>query len=565
MCVIRAVAPSRATAVRVVPEAGGAGSAALTPGAISETASSRPPAAKAARAAAATSSRSPKPSATADQPGCGDEGVLLLGAAALPVAGAELCVERLRGCRHAVCLVPQLVDEGGDDAPTCRGVGLDLAPVRLDLPRRRSGHEVEDLRDPRQRHPQQSQRRHESGALQLTGGVAAVARVRVDLRRRQQPQVVVQPQRLRRQPGDAGEVADGHQRRRSRSSSPSSPVDLTGTTTVGLAAGSRSTPASPRRLESVPHGRGSAERLSARAARRSPAVHLESACRATRMTRVGATSARPDHPGDRTCPSARARPPAAPRSPWPGRTHGNRSAVTCHLRCGDACFVAAPNTTETSYFRDVAATALSRRSVVGAGLTVAAVAALPAAPVAAAPGAARRAGGRSPGRPALHRHRTGGRHRRHRVRAGRLPVGRDPALGRPDPRRRAGLRPAPPERRRAGGPVRLQQRLPRHHRDQPLRHQRPARVQPRVHQRGHHVPARHPARDRHPHRVGGARDVRGRADPAQARRRLDVRPGCAPQPADHPRHPVRRRRPRRRLRPAEDRRPTPPAARCAAP
>ena len=42
--------------------------------------------------------------------------------------------------------------------------------------------------------------------------------------------------------------------------------------------------------------------------------------------------------------------------PMAGHTHGTRSAVTCHLRCGDACFFAAPNTTETSYFRDVAAT-----------------------------------------------------------------------------------------------------------------------------------------------------------------------------------------------------------------
>ena len=74
--------------------------------------------------------------------------------------------------------------------------------------------------------------------------------------------------------------------------------------------------------------------------------------------------------------------------PKVNRTHGNRSPVTCHLRCGDACFQEVPNTTETSYFRDIAAKALSRRSVVGAGLTVAAVAALPSAPVAAAPGGA---------------------------------------------------------------------------------------------------------------------------------------------------------------------------------
>ncbi len=32
--------------------------------------------------------------------------------------------------------------------------------------------------------------------------------------------------------------------------------------------------------------------------------------------------------------------------PMAGQTHGNRSAVTCHLRCGDACSVPAPNTTD---------------------------------------------------------------------------------------------------------------------------------------------------------------------------------------------------------------------------
>jgi secreted PhoX family phosphatase len=71
--------------------------------------------------------------------------------------------------------------------------------------------------------------------------------------------------------------------------------------------------------------------------------------------------------------------------PMAGQTHGNRSAVTCHLRCGDACFQEVPNTTETSYFRDVAATVLSRRSVVGTGLSVAALTAVPMARAAAAP------------------------------------------------------------------------------------------------------------------------------------------------------------------------------------
>ncbi|MFC7363417.1 PhoX family protein [Nocardioides astragali] len=98
----------------------------------------------------------------------------------------------------------------------------------------------------------------------------------------------------------------------------------------------------------------------------------------------------PPCPSPAAAPSAATSADIAPRTllPMAGRTHGNRSPVTCHLRCGDACSVPAPNTTETSYFRDVAARALSRRSVVGAGLTAAAVAALPMTPAAARPGLA---------------------------------------------------------------------------------------------------------------------------------------------------------------------------------
>lgn len=88
--------------------------------------------------------------------------------------------------------------------------------------------------------------------------------------------------------------------------------------------------------------------------------------------------------------------------PMAGRTHGNRSAVTCHLRCGDACFTEVPNTTETSYFRDVAATALSRRTLLGAAAAGAATVAF--APqttgrAVAAPGSAPRPHG--PGRAGL--------------------------------------------------------------------------------------------------------------------------------------------------------------------
>ena len=63
--------------------------------------------------------------------------------------------------------------------------------------------------------------------------------------------------------------------------------------------------------------------------------------------------------------------------------HGNRSPVTCHLRCGDACFTDAPNTTRTPYFRDIAATALSRRSILGAAAVGTAGVALASQPAAA--------------------------------------------------------------------------------------------------------------------------------------------------------------------------------------
>jgi uncharacterized protein len=91
-------------------------------------------------------------------------------------------------------------------------------------------------------------------------------------------------------------------------------------------------------------------------------------------------------------------PPSPTRTllPMAGQTHGSRSAVTCHLRCGDACFQAVPNTTDTSYFRDIASSVLSRRSVVGTGLAVGALTALPVAQAAAAPSAGPAARGHRP-------------------------------------------------------------------------------------------------------------------------------------------------------------------------
>lgn len=69
--------------------------------------------------------------------------------------------------------------------------------------------------------------------------------------------------------------------------------------------------------------------------------------------------------------------------PMAGLTHGNRSAITCHLRCGDACAAEAPNRSDAPYFRDIAAQAVSRRALLGAGAAATAVGVLSAEPAAA--------------------------------------------------------------------------------------------------------------------------------------------------------------------------------------
>jgi len=57
-----------------------------------------------------------------------------------------------------------------------------------------------------------------------------------------------------------------------------------------------------------------------------------------------------------------------------GHAVGKRSAVTCHLKCADACFHPVPNPTTNDYFRDIAGAALSRRSLlIGVGVGAAAI------------------------------------------------------------------------------------------------------------------------------------------------------------------------------------------------
>ena len=256
-----------------------------------------------------------------------------------------------------------------------------------------------------------------------------------------------------------------------------------------------------------------------------------------------------------------------PRSlPMAGHTHGTRSAVTCHLRCGDACFFEAPNTTDTTYFRDVAATALSRRGHGRRRLSRRALSALwPATACSCADPRADQGGTPGAERSAVQRDRAGRGDRGRRDRAARVTTG-TPMIRWGDPilQGRPGVRPRT-SRRRPRRAVWLQQRLPRHHRDQPPGTRGDPRVQPRVRPREDHVPARHRPRAADPHRLGRPRHVRRRA-PAPAPRGTPGATSRAPgSTAGSPSTRSPPRRPGRRLRPAEDRRGPAPAAGSAAP
>jgi hypothetical protein len=61
--------------------------------------------------------------------------------------------------------------------------------------------------------------------------------------------------------------------------------------------------------------------------------------------------------------------------PMLGRTHGNRSAVTCHLKCDSTCAHPAPNTSTEPNFAEIAPPQLSRRSLLVASGSLAAAAA----------------------------------------------------------------------------------------------------------------------------------------------------------------------------------------------
>lgn len=64
--------------------------------------------------------------------------------------------------------------------------------------------------------------------------------------------------------------------------------------------------------------------------------------------------------------------------PMLGQTHGNRSAVTCHLKCDSACASPAPNTSTEPTFAEIASGQLSRRALLVGGGALAAATAAPA-------------------------------------------------------------------------------------------------------------------------------------------------------------------------------------------
>lgn len=91
---------------------------------------------------------------------------------------------------------------------------------------------------------------------------------------------------------------------------------------------------------------------------------------------------------DRPQPAMPSRRALLPLLPMSGHTAGKRSAVTCHLKCDDACFHPVPNTSANPYFRDVVDAAISRRALLaGIGVASAAIvvggAVVDAAPAAA--------------------------------------------------------------------------------------------------------------------------------------------------------------------------------------
>lgn len=91
-----------------------------------------------------------------------------------------------------------------------RVLGIGCSPELADALRRLDRLERQDRLDLRQRNLQLTQRRDQACLPQLAGLVEAVARVLINPCRRQQTQLVIEPQRLGGQPRASGELSDAH-------------------------------------------------------------------------------------------------------------------------------------------------------------------------------------------------------------------------------------------------------------------------------------------------------------------------------------------------------------------
>ncbi len=220
----------------------------------------------------------------------------------------------------------------------------------------------------------------------------------------------------------------------------------------------------------------------------SPELHLADALRSFAAGRVDGITATPSEGLPMSVSSGR----TFSLLPMLGHTKGKRSPVTCALKCDNACSGEVCNTSSNSYFRDIASATMSRRAALGFGAAGALAVAFGGA--LGSPESAVADGG--PGLSAAAKDGFGKSKLKFTaiapvdaaVDAFTVPEGFSwqPVIRWGDPI----FNDAPafdleqPDRRRAGPPVRLQQRLHRHpaaggHQGPP----RGALHQPRIHQR----------------------------------------------------------------------------------
>lgn len=112
---------------------------------------------------------------------------------------------------HGGILSVKAVNEVADEYSLGGVLGFGPGPVGADLFGGRRRVQGQHVPDPGQRYADPAQRGHHAGPLQLRVRIPAVAGLRVDLGRDQQPEFVVQTQRLGRQPRQTCELTDTDQ------------------------------------------------------------------------------------------------------------------------------------------------------------------------------------------------------------------------------------------------------------------------------------------------------------------------------------------------------------------